>query len=105
MTVSGISALNLVIWLLFGGIIGLTIHLFDPHRVRGGVFSSLFMGMLGAFLGGIIASSIFSQPLISFSLPGFLLAVMGGLFITILARIMLNEGRYTGRKKLRRGLL
>lgn len=103
MSASGISALNLAIWLLFGGIIGLTIHLFDPHKIRGGAFSSLFMGMLGAMLGGLFAAVFSSESFISLNTPGLMIAISGGVLTSFLARFMLNEGKYT-KRKMKRGL-
>jgi uncharacterized membrane protein YeaQ/YmgE (transglycosylase-associated protein family) len=48
--------------MLFGAIVGAAIHLFDSHRVRGGIFSTVLVGMVGAVVGGIGATILFNTP-------------------------------------------
>ena len=72
----GISLLNIISWAVFGLLIGAVIHWIDPGDVRGGVFGTLILGILGALLGGFLAKALFNINITAFSVNGFIAAVI-----------------------------
>jgi len=86
--------MNIFIWLLFGAVVGLVIHLLDPARVRGGVSSTLLLGVAGALFGGFLATVIIGRSLISFSIPGLALALIGGIVLGMISRWIFRERKH-----------
>lgn len=87
-TLFGISLGNIILWLVFGLIVGFVVNLFDPADMRGGAVSAMVLGILGAIIGGVLSSILFGVGFIGFSLPGFITAVAGGLILAYLSRFI-----------------
>ena len=86
--------INLLIWGLYGLIAGFIVHLFDPKNVKGGIFSTLLLGLLGAVFGGFLATALFGSATIGFSMGGLLTAVIGGVILSIISRLVFRDNRH-----------
>lgn len=95
MTIFGISVANILLWLSFGVMIALIVHLFDPHKVKGGLFSTLKPAIAGSLLGGILATILNIKPLITINIQGIILAIMISLSLVLLSRIVLRKKNHT----------
>lgn len=79
----------ILIWLLFGGLVGWIASIITNNNKRMGILANIVIGILGSFLGGWIASLIGIGSFSNFSLNGMLVAI-GGAVILI---FILNQFR------------
>jgi uncharacterized membrane protein YeaQ/YmgE (transglycosylase-associated protein family) len=91
MTIFGISLANIVLWIVFGVMIALIVHLFDPHKIKGGLFSTLKPAITGSLLGGIMASILHIKPLITINFEGIILAIAISLILVLIVRTKLRH--------------
>jgi uncharacterized membrane protein YeaQ/YmgE (transglycosylase-associated protein family) len=78
--------MNIVTWLIFGLITGVTAHLLDSSEARGGLLGTVLLGILGAMVGGLLANLIFGANLTGFSLVSFVVAILGSLLLLFVQR-------------------
>lgn len=89
--IQNVTVMNLLIWAVFGLAVGYIVHVIDPRDVKGGIFGTAILGILGALLGGYLASFIVGHAVKPFSLEGFLMAVGGGLILAFLSRFFFKD--------------
>ena len=77
---------NLLSWFVFGLIVGIVAHLFDPAPDGGGVLGTLLLGILGALVGGFISNLVFGGGISGFNVPSFIIAVLGSLLLLFVQR-------------------
>jgi uncharacterized membrane protein YeaQ/YmgE (transglycosylase-associated protein family) len=83
--------MNLLAWILFGLIVGIIAHAIDPKSSHGGLINAVLLGMGGAFLGGLLATTLFGLNLEGFNLSSFLIAVSGALLLLVAGRFIRKE--------------
>jgi uncharacterized membrane protein YeaQ/YmgE (transglycosylase-associated protein family) len=81
--------MNLAAWLIFGVIIGIISHIWEPHK--GGILSSIILGILGATLGGFLANLLFGSNLTGFSMTSLFVASMSALLIVFGQKFMVKK--------------
>ncbi|MBW4549023.1 MAG: GlsB/YeaQ/YmgE family stress response membrane protein [Symplocastrum torsivum CPER-KK1] len=86
--------MNILAWVVLGLIAGAIAKALYPGRQGGGIFSTILLGIVGAFLGGTLATILttgsFSLAATSLSIPGVILAVLGAL-LTVFIWNMFNR--------------
>lgn len=78
--------MNIISWVLFGLLVGLVANILDPAPNRGGLLSTIILGIVGALAGGFLASILFGISVIGFDLTSFAVAVLGALIVLYLGR-------------------
>jgi uncharacterized membrane protein YeaQ/YmgE (transglycosylase-associated protein family) len=77
--------INFIIWLLFGALVGWLASIVMRTDAQQGALMNIIVGIVGAFLGGLIASALgFSGSSINnnnFSLSGLLVAFVGAVVL------------------------
>ena len=75
--------MNILAWVVLGLVAGALAKALYPGRQGGGIFSTILLGIVGAFIGGTLATILttgsFSLAATSLSIPGVILAVLGAL--------------------------
>jgi uncharacterized membrane protein YeaQ/YmgE (transglycosylase-associated protein family) len=76
--------MNLLAWILLGLIAGAIAKAIDPAaRGGGGLLGTLLLGIIGAFVGGSLATLLTTGHLTftatTFSIPGIIIAVLGAI--------------------------
>ena len=83
-------------WCLFGLFAGAVSRLLAPGHARVGLMGTILLGILGAFVGGAISSLLDNNHVALQTLQpaGFLGAVIGGIVVLMIPRILLpkNDG-------------
>ena len=74
--------IELLVWLMFGLLIGFFAHLIVPST-GGGLIGSIFIGLVGAFVGGYIGRYMQWGDVTGFNFISIILAVGGALVILI----------------------
>jgi uncharacterized membrane protein YeaQ/YmgE (transglycosylase-associated protein family) len=89
--------MNLLAWLVLGLIAGAIAKAIYPGAQGGGILSTMILGIVGAFLGGTIATFLETGALqltaASLSIPGVFIAVLGAL-VAIWGWYMINRRAY-----------
>ncbi len=75
--------LNILAWVLLGVIAGAIAKLIYPGKQGGGFLGTMILGIIGAFVGGILHSLVtgngFALTAAGFSVGGIILAVLGAI--------------------------
>ena len=76
--------MNILLWIVFGTIVGTVINAIDPAPKRNGMVSAMLLGIVGALIGGLLANIIFGMEVSGFNTASFFVAI-GGSFLLLLA--------------------
>ena len=87
---SHLSAMtNLLSWMALGLVAGFLAKLLMPGRQRGGFLATMFLGVIGAVLGGYLSKVIgFLPSADGFSLGGIITATVGALLFLVVHRAL-----------------
>lgn len=83
--------MNLIIWLVVGGIIGWVASLIMRTDAQQGIFLNVVVGIVGALLGGWLLSPLFGTPTINqndFSLSGLLVSLLGAIILLAIVNLI-----------------
>ncbi len=82
--------LNLILWIILGGLIGWIASMIMGTDARQGVLLDIIVGIVGAFLAGLLLTPLFGVPTINqgdFSLPGLLISLMGAIILLAIVNL------------------
>ena len=79
--------INLIIWLVVGGIIGWLASIIMRTDAQQGIFLNIVVGVVGAFIGGLIISggSINNAPL---NVTSFLVSLLGAIILLAIVNLV-----------------
>ncbi len=79
--------MDILLWIVFGLVVGIVAKLLMPGRDPGGIILTIVLGIVGALLGGWIgrALGLYREG----EAAGFLMAVVGAVIILALYRLVL----------------
>ena len=83
--------MNIIIWLVMGGLIGWVASIFMGTDGRQGIVLNVVVGIVGAVLGGWLLSGLFGSSTINqgnFSLSGLLVSFLGAVILLALAKLV-----------------
>ena len=81
--------MNLIIWLLIGGLIGWAASVLMGTNGRQGILLNVVVGIVGAFLGGLLLSGFFGASTINegnFSVNGLVVSFLGAVALLAIVR-------------------
>jgi uncharacterized membrane protein YeaQ/YmgE (transglycosylase-associated protein family) len=85
--------MNFLCWAVFGLIAGVVAS-FIGKRTGGtdpvGLLTTALLGIAGAVVGGWLSSVLLSWDVNTFSIPGFIVAVVGALLLLFLYRLFMS---------------
>jgi uncharacterized membrane protein YeaQ/YmgE (transglycosylase-associated protein family) len=76
--------INLIVWLIVGGVIGWLASIIMGTDQRQGALMNIVVGIVGAFLGGLLLSPLLGTGTINqnnFSLGGLLVSLLGAIIL------------------------
>jgi uncharacterized membrane protein YeaQ/YmgE (transglycosylase-associated protein family) len=82
--------LNFIIWIIVGGIIGWLASLIMRTDAQQGALLNIVVGIIGAFLAGLVLSPLFGISTINsgnFSLPALLISLLGALILLAIVNL------------------
>ena len=86
---------NILLWCLFGLVAGMVARFIMPGKGAGGSGSirglavTALLGIVGAVVGGFVASRLFNWDVTGFNLPSLAVAVLGALLVLALYRLLM----------------
>jgi uncharacterized membrane protein YeaQ/YmgE (transglycosylase-associated protein family) len=89
--------LNIILWLIVGGVIGWVASIIMRTNAQQGAFMNIVVGVIGAFLGGWLLAPLFGAGTINqgdFSPMSLLVSLIGA--VVLLAVVNLFRGRGRG---------
>ena len=87
--------INFSIWLIVGALIGWVASLIMKTNSRQGLIGDILVGIVGAFVGGLILSPVFHISTINesnFSLPALLVSLGGAIILLLLFKLFRKVG-------------
>jgi uncharacterized membrane protein YeaQ/YmgE (transglycosylase-associated protein family) len=87
--------MGILSFLVFGLVAGLVARLVTPGRQSLGCLPTLAVGIVGAFLGGLIGQVVLGRDVhASWSLGPFLLSVLGAVVLLLALEALAGRGRF-----------
>ena len=83
--------INFILWLVAGALVGWVASLIMRTNKRQGLITDIVIGIVGAFVGGIILSPLFHVSTINennFSLPALLVSLGGAVLLLVLFKLL-----------------
>lgn len=85
--------MDILLWLVLGGIAGWIASMVMGTNAHMGIFANIIVGIVGAALGGFIASLIGIGGVSGFNLVSFITAVLGAMLLLWLIQMFTSAGR------------
>jgi uncharacterized membrane protein YeaQ/YmgE (transglycosylase-associated protein family) len=92
--------MGIIALLVMGLIAGAVAKLLLPGNDPGGIIITMVIGVVGAFLGGFLASALGFGGLSGFDFRTFVIAVIGSILLLLLYRAVAGRGRGRRRGRL-----
>jgi len=89
--------INLLVWIIVGGVIGWVASLIMKTNSRQGVIADIIVGIVGAFLAGLFLSPLFNISTINegnFSIPALLVSLGGAVILLAISKLFRNVGGF-----------
>lgn len=83
--------MNIIIWLIVGGVIGWLASLTMKTDGQQGIFLNVVVGIIGAMIGGWVLSPMFGVATINqdnFSLPALLVSFLGAAILLAIVNLI-----------------
>lgn len=83
--------INIIVWLIAGALVGWVASLIMRTNKRQGLIADIFVGIVGAFVGGLILSPFFHVSTINqdnFSLPALLVSLGGAVILLLVFKLL-----------------
>ena len=83
--------MNFIIWLIVGGILGWIASMIMGTNEQQGMFLNIIVGIVGAFLGGLLLAPLFGVATINqsdFSLGGLLVSLAGAIILLAIVNLI-----------------
>ena len=87
--------MNFLIWLVMGGIVGWVASMIMKTDAQQGVILNVIVGIVGAFLGGMLISPLVGIPTINqnaFSIGALLVSLVGAIILLAIVNLF-RRGR------------
>jgi uncharacterized membrane protein YeaQ/YmgE (transglycosylase-associated protein family) len=91
----GDSKMNFIIWIIAGAFVGWIASMIMRTNARQGLLMNIVVGIVGAFLGGLVLSPLFGVATINqrdFSMPALLVSLGGALLLLFIVQLV-RRGR------------
>jgi len=79
--------MNILSWLVLGLIAGGLAKMLTPGKQRGGCLTSIILGIIGAFVGGLISTQLGYGNVEQFDLRSLGIALVGSLLVLFIMGI------------------
>ncbi|MFT3895624.1 MAG: GlsB/YeaQ/YmgE family stress response membrane protein [Anaerolineales bacterium] len=77
--------MNFLAWIIFGALAGWIASIIMGRNRQMGALANIIVGIIGAFLGGWIMTSVFgAQGVTGFNFPSLLVAIVGAVVLLLI---------------------
>jgi uncharacterized membrane protein YeaQ/YmgE (transglycosylase-associated protein family) len=79
--------MGIIIWIIFGGLVGWIASLIMGTDARQGIFLNIVLGIIGAVVGSFVMRFFGATGITGFDLYSFLVAIIGAVIVIYLGRL------------------
>ena len=82
--------MNFIIWIFIGGVIGWLASIVMKTNAQQGIFLNIIVGVVGAFLGGLLLAPLFGTGTINnddFSISGLFVSFLGAIILLAIVNL------------------
>lgn len=87
------GVMGLLSWIVFGLIAGAIAKFLMPGKDPGGCIITIIVGVIGAVLGGFLATQLGYGGISGFDLRSFFIAVLGSILLLVVWRLISGRRR------------
>jgi uncharacterized membrane protein YeaQ/YmgE (transglycosylase-associated protein family) len=87
--------MNIITWILFGALVGWIASLIMKTDAEQGAIANIVVGIIGAFLGGIVARMFGGGGVTGFNLGSLLVAILGAIILLFFLKLFTGRGHNT----------
>jgi uncharacterized membrane protein YeaQ/YmgE (transglycosylase-associated protein family) len=80
--------MGILAWIVFGALVGWIASMIMKKSSQMGAFANIVVGILGAFIGGLIMSLIGGWDITGFNLRSFLVALLGAIILLAIVNVV-----------------
>jgi uncharacterized membrane protein YeaQ/YmgE (transglycosylase-associated protein family) len=80
--------MGIIIWIIFGGLVGWVASLIMETDAQQGVMLNVVVGIIGAFLGGFIMNLLGQGGVGGFTLYSFIVALIGAVVLIWIVKMV-----------------
>ena len=83
--------MNFIVWIIVGGILGWIASMIMRTDAQQGIFLNIVVGVVGAFLGGLLLSPLFGTGTINdnnFSVGSLLVSLLGAVILLAIVNLI-----------------
>lgn len=77
--------MGILMWIIFGFIVGLIARALMPGRQKMGIIWTTLLGVAGSFTGGTIANLLFGYRADTIAPAGFIGSILGAILLLVIA--------------------
>lgn len=82
------DAMNILIWIIFGGLAGWIASMIAGTNAEQGVVANIIVGIIGAMIGGFIMQKLGGEGVTGFNLASFFVAILGAVILLVLLKAL-----------------
>jgi len=73
--------MGILLWIIFGALVGWVASMIIGNNEEQGALGNIIVGIIGAFLGGLLVSLLGGSGVTGFNLGSFLVALLGAVVL------------------------
>lgn len=86
--------IDIILWIAFGAVVGWIASLIMHTDDQQGGIANIIIGIIGAFLGGVIARMFGGSGVSGFNLSSLLVAVLGAVILLFFIRLFTGGNKH-----------
>jgi uncharacterized membrane protein YeaQ/YmgE (transglycosylase-associated protein family) len=86
--------MGIIIFIIFGAIVGYFASIIAGTNREQGALGNIIVGILGAFLGGIIMNAFGKDGITGFNLSSFIVALVGAVILLMIFKALRGHGHH-----------
>ena len=82
--------MGIILWIIFGGLAGWVASVIMKTDVNQGTLKDIFMGIVGAVVGGFLMGLFGQSGVNGFNIYSFIVAIIGAIIVIYFGRMIRN---------------
>ncbi len=85
--------MNILLWIIFGALAGWIASIIMRTNADQGAIGNIIVGIIGAFIGGMVSNSLGGPDVTGFNLTSLLVAIVGAVILLFIVRLFTGGRR------------
>lgn len=91
--------MGFLFWIILGGLAGWIASKFTDNDARMGVFSNIVVGIVGAYIGGLITWMLGGRGITGFNVYSLIIATIGAVILLWIVNAIVGKGTRSHHKR------